>query len=130
MHMAWVKTISGRLKSDYQYSGSMVYNTFPWPKKPTAKQRAAIEAAAQAVLDAREAHPTATLADLYDPLSMPADLLKAHARLDRAVDRAYRDKPFDTDRSRVEHLFALYEQLTAPLAPTENSKSKRRSHLS
>ena len=81
----------------------------------TDKQRAAVEAAAQAVLDARAQYPTSTLADLYDPLTMPAPLLKAHQQLDRAVDRCYRPEPFPSDRHRVEYLFALYEQLTAPL---------------
>jgi hypothetical protein len=74
-----------------------------------------VEAKAQAVLDARAAHPEACLADLYDPLTMPANLTKAHAELDRAVDVCYRAKPFDSDRERVEGLFALYEKLTAPL---------------
>ena len=75
--MAWVRTVGGRLKSDYRYSASMVYNTFPWPE-PDAKQRAAVEKAAQAVLDARKPHIDggASLADLYDPLAMPAELRK------------------------------------------------------
>ena len=89
--------------------------TIPGRQKVTAKQRAAVEAAAQAVLDARAQYPTSTLADLYDPLTMPAPLLKAHQQLDRAVDRCYRPEPFPSDRHRVEYLFALYEQLTAPL---------------
>ena len=126
MHMAWMRIVSGRLESRYQYSGSMVYNTFPWPQNSTTKQRAAIEAAAQSVLDARENYPASTLADLYDPLAMPAPLLRAHARLDRAVDRAYRAKPFESDRDRVEYLFTLYEQITVPLAQTMSSKPNRR----
>jgi hypothetical protein len=115
MHMAWVRQICGRLESRYRYSGKLVYNNYPWPQKVTDKQRAAVEAAAQAVLDARAQYPTSTLADLYDPLTMPAPLLKAHQQLDRAVDRCYRPEPFPSDRHRVEYLFALYEQLTAPL---------------
>jgi len=91
---------------------------------PSAKQRAAVEAAAQAVLDARKKFPGATLADLYDPLAMPPALVKAHADLDRAVDLCYRPQPFETDRHRVEYLFALYERLTAPLIVT--SKKGRR----
>jgi hypothetical protein len=87
----------------------------PWPQKVPDEQRAAVEAAAQAVLDARAQYPTSTLADLYDPLAMPAPLLKAHQQLDRAVDRCYRPEPFPSDRHRVEYLFALYEHLTAPL---------------
>ncbi len=114
MHMAWMRRICGRMKSDYQYSATFVYNNFPWPE-PTDAQRAAVEKAAQRVLDAREQFPSSTLADLYDPTTMPPALAKAHAELDRAVDRCYRKEPFANDRSRVEHLFALYEQLTAPL---------------
>ena len=117
MHMAWVRQVCGRLKSDYRYSNKLVYNNYPWPEAPSAKQRAAVEAAAQSVLDARKEFPEATLADLYDPLAMPPALVKAHAALDRAVDLCYRPQPFENDRQRVEHLFALYEKLTAPLLP-------------
>ncbi len=91
----------------------------------TDKQRAAVEFAAQDVLDSRAKFPTATLADLYDPLAMPADLLKAHQELDHAVDRCYRPEPFTSDRQRVEYLFALYEQLTAPLAAAMKPKRRR-----
>jgi hypothetical protein len=125
MHMSWVRVAGGRLKSDYRYSGSMVYNTFPWPS-PDEAQRKAVEAAAQAVLDARAAHPTATLADLYDPVTMPPDLAKAHAALDKAVDRCYRPEPFTSERERVEYLFALYEKITAPLAVSTPVKKPRK----
>lgn len=124
MHMSWIRQVTGRLKSDYQYSVKLVYNNFPWPEAPTSKQRANIEAAAQSVLDARKKFPDATLADLYDPLSMPPELVQAHANLDRAVDLCYRPQPFENDRQRVEHLFALYEKLIAPLLPS--SKKRRR----
>ncbi len=127
MHMAWVNVVTGRLESRYQYSIRLVYNNFPWPE-PDAKQRASIEKAAQAVLDAREPHLArgASLADLYDPLTMPAALLKAHEALDHTVDKAYRSAGFLNDRERVEHLFALYEKLSTPLAPTAAAKSSRR----
>ena len=129
MQMAWVRQVGGRLKSDYRYSGSMVYNNFPWPQNPTGKHRAAVEAAAQTVLDVREdffaANKNTTLADLYDPLSMPPRLVRAHAALDRAVDRCYRPEPFASERHRVEFLFALYERLTAPLLPAAG-KPKRK----
>jgi hypothetical protein len=125
MHMAWVRQVCGRLESRYRYSNKLVYNNYPWPEAPSAKQRAAVEAAAQAVLDARKKFPDATLADLYDPLTMPKDLVKAHADLDRAVDLCYRPQPFENDRQRVEHLFALYEKLTAPLIATPK-KGRRR----
>lgn len=127
MHMAWTKTVCGRLKSDYRYSNKLVYNNYPWPE-PDAKQRTAIETAAQAVLDARAPRLAAgaSLADLYDPLAMPAELLKAHRALDHAVDRAYRPAPFINDRERVEYLFARYEQLVAPLAPAAKPKRSRK----
>ncbi len=127
MHMAWTKTVCGRLKSDYRYSNKLVYNNYPWPE-PDKKQRAAIEAAAQAVLDARAPRLAAgaSLADLYDPLAMPAELLKAHRALDHAVDKSYRPAVFTSDRERVEFLFARYEQLTAPLAPAAKPKRSRK----
>ena len=126
MHMAWVKVVCGRIKSDYRYSTRLVYNNYPWPDEPNTKQRAAVEAAAQAVLDAREEHLTkgAKLADLYNPLAMPAKLVKTHAMLDRAVDRCYRAQPFTFDRQRVEYLFALYEKLAAPLLSKARKKKQ------
>lgn len=123
MHMAWVRTVAGRLKSDFSYSPT-VYNTFPWPDA-TPAQRAKIEALAQAVLDARAAYPTSSLADLYDPDTMPADLRRAHAALDRAVDRIYRPAAFETDRDRVEHLFGRYEALVNPLERLGAAKNRR-----
>ncbi|MDO9271513.1 MAG: class I SAM-dependent DNA methyltransferase [Rugosibacter sp.] len=123
IHMAWMRITSGRLKSDIRYSVKYTYNTFPWPE-PTDKQRAAIAAAAQAVLDARAAHPNATLADLYDPLTMPPDLLRAHQTLDRAVDAAYAYKDAPTDAARVAFLFARYQALTS-LLPAPAAKSRR-----
>jgi len=126
MHMAWVRQVCGRLKSDYRYSNKLVYNNFPWPEAPTDKQRAAVEAAAQTVLDVRKAFPNDTLADLYDPVAMPQALVKAHAELDRAVDLCYRPQPFENNRQRVEHLFAMYEKLTAPLiAPAKKGRKRR-----
>jgi hypothetical protein len=118
MHMAWTRQIGGRLKSDYRYSGSMVYNTFPWPDSAGNEQKAAVAQAAQSVLAARARFPTSPLADLYDPNVMPPALTEAHALLDRAVDRCYRREPFPSDRARVEHLFTRYEKLAAPLVPT------------
>jgi hypothetical protein len=126
MHMAWMRQVCGRLESRYRYSNSLVYNNFPWPQNATDKQRAAVEAKAQVVLDARQQFPAATLADLYDPLAMPPALAKAHAELDRAVDLCYRPEKFESDRQRVEFLFALYEKLTAPLLPVAKSKRARR----
>jgi hypothetical protein len=122
MHMAWVRLVCGRLESRYRYSAKLVYNNFPWPEQPTAKQRAAIETAARRVLDTRKKYPTDTLADLYDPLVTPAGLVNAHAALDRAVDRCYRKSAFRSDRERGQHLFVRYEKLSSPLL----SASRRR----
>lgn len=126
MHMAWVRQVCGRLKSDYRYSAKLVYNNFPWPENPTEKQKQKVAEMAQAVLDTREKYPDSTLADLYDPLTMPAPLAKAHAELDRAVDKCYRSKPFTSDRERVEFLFMLYEKLSTPLLPADGPKMRRK----
>ncbi|SFD03291.1 N-6 DNA Methylase [Flexibacter flexilis DSM 6793] len=137
MHMSWVKYICGRLKSDYRYSASIVYNNYPWPQNPTDKQIKAIEAAAQKVLDVRASFQLpsdgglsaerggSSLADLYDPLTMPPDLVKAHQNLDKAVDLAYRSQPFTTEANRMEFLFGLYEQYTADLFFVAKPKRKR-----
>ena len=117
MHMAWMRAVGGRLKSDYSYSNLIVYNNFPWPKDPSEKQTADIGNKAQAVLDARAQFPDSTLADLYDPLTMPPALQKAHQALDKAVDRAYRKSLFNNEAERVSFLFDLYQQYTAPLLP-------------
>lgn len=114
IHMAWLRQIGGRLKSDYRYSVGIVYNTFPWPDA-TDQQRAKIRALAQDVLDARAQFPQSTLADLYDIDAMPPQLRKAHRNLDAAVDKLYRSTAFTGDRDRAEHLFGLYETLIAPL---------------
>jgi len=111
MHMAWVRYVCGRLESRYRYSAGIVYNNFPWPT-PTEKQMKAIEKAAQGVLDARTLYPKSSLADLYDPLTMPKELVKAHQDLDAEVERAY-GKRFSSDADRVAFLFGEYLRLTA-----------------
>ena len=113
MHNTWVRYTCGRLESRYRYSAGIVYNNYPWPEKPTAKQQAAVEQAAQSVLDARAAHPAASLAVLYDPETMPAGLTKAHQKLDAAVDAAYGWKGRHSDSDRVALLFERYEVLIA-----------------
>src|SRR3546814_7895488 len=126
--MSLLSNIGGKLKSGPLYSIVLVYNTFPWPDAP-AEQREHIEAMAQDVLDARAAWPTSSLADLYDPDTMPAYLRKAHHALDLAVDRLYRRQPFATDRDRVEHLFGRYEALVHPMeheAARQNQRVARR----
>lgn len=143
MHMAWVRNVCGRIKSDYRYSAGIVYNNFPWPELSSAstadgagnKHRAAIEAAAQAVLDARAQFPSATLADLYNPLTMPPVLVKAHQQLDRAVDAAYtaaeraaaRKAPkLTTDAERVAFLFERYQHLTSLLPAARSRRAVRK----
>lgn len=122
MHMTWVQYVCGRLKSDFRYSSSIVYNNFPWPEGPTAKQREAIEQAAQKVLDTRAAFPGSSLADLYDPLTMPPALVKAHHQLDKIVDLAYRPQPFVSETKRIEFLFDLYDKYTAGLFAKERKR--------
>ena len=128
MHMAWLRHIGGRLKSDYRYSIGLVYNTFPTlPGFGNGSvDLSKLEPLAQAVLDARTAHPGATLADLYDPDLMPPNLRRAHQVLDRAVDKLYRKSGFASERERVEHLFMLYEKMRSPLEAGMKVKSKRR----
>ena len=126
MHMAWVKYVCGRLKSDYRYSKDIVYNNYPFPENITDKQKQTVETCAQAVLDTRSKYPDSSLADLYDPLTMPPDLLKAHQKLDKAVDLCYRPQPFTSELNRIEYLFELYEKLTAPLLPTSKQKPTKR----
>lgn len=125
MHMSWVKSICGRIKSDFRYSANIVYNNFPWPELPTDKQKNAIENAAQKVLDIRGDFKESNLADLYDPLTMPSSLFKAHVELDKAVDISYRTQPFGNDASRMEFLFNLYEKYTANLFTNGDSKKKK-----
>jgi len=108
MHMAWMRTVCGRLKSDYNYSNTLVYNNFIFPEA-TEKQKNDIEKKAQKILDVRCKYPNSTLADLYDPLATPPDLLKAHQDLDKAVEKMY-GKNFKTDAERVEFLFELYQE--------------------
>lgn len=112
MHNDWMRTVAGRLKSDYRYSATLVYNTFPWPDV-TEPKRKHIESLAEEVLLIREDYPDKTLAQLYDPDIMPEPLLQAHKNLDRAVEALYREKPFRDASERLEHLFARYEKLIA-----------------
>ncbi|HOZ86794.1 MAG TPA: class I SAM-dependent DNA methyltransferase, partial [Bacteroidia bacterium] len=128
MHSVWTKYTCGRLKSDIRYSNSIVYNNFPWPENLTEKQINSIELAAQKVLDVRNEFPESSLAQLYNPLTMPPALVKAHNELDKMVDLAYRPQSFPSDIKRMEFLFELYEKYTADLftkeKPKRNSKGK------
>lgn len=111
MHMAWMRTTCGRLKSDYRYSNELVYNNFPWPENLSAIPKQEVEEMAQKVLDTRDKFPNATLADLYDPDTMPKPLLDAHYALDRAVDACYGKRSFKSEAERLKFLFELYEKL-------------------
>lgn len=123
--MAWVKNVGGKFKSDYRYSASIVYNNFPFPPSPTDAQKKKVEEAAQAVLDTRAKHPGSSLADLYDPVTMPPDLMRAHQALDKAVDLCYRPQAFGSELARIEYLFGLYEQYTAPMFGGAGGKRKK-----
>lgn len=119
VHMAWMRVVCGRLKSDYRYSKDIVYNNFPWPA-PTDSQREEIERTAQAILDARAKYPDSSLADLYDPTTMPYDLLQAHRRNDRAVMAVYGFSDRMTEAECVAKLFERYAiHMKAIARPTE-----------
>jgi len=112
MHMTWMRTVAGRLKSDYRYSTSLVYNTFPFP--PISEQRKQeITQGVFRILAERERHPEKTLAQLYDPDKMPEGLREAHRANDLAIERCYRSRPFESDAERLEYLFGLYERMMA-----------------
>ena len=125
MHMAWVKSVCGRLESRYRYSKDIVYNNFPWAENPSEKQIRQIEEKAQKVLEVRSNFPKSSLADLYNPLTMPPTLIKAHNDLDKAVDSAYRTAPFTSEANRMVYLFELYEKYTADLFTKEKPKKKK-----
>jgi len=108
--MSWVKTIAWRLKTDYRYSSTLVYNTFPFPEI-TQKQKEIIEEHVNNVLDEREKHSEKTLAEMYDPDKMPEWLKEAHHQLDLVIEKCYRAKPFESDEERLEYLFMLYEKM-------------------
>jgi len=124
MHMIWIENVCGRLESRYRYSNDIVYNNYPWPENPTEKQKEVIEKAAQGILDARAQFPDSSLADLYDPNTMPPALVKAHQALDKAVDLCYRPQPFPNETKRIEFLFELYDKYTAGLFVNEKKKKK------
>ena len=109
-HMIWMRYTCGRLGNGYRYSNSIVYNNYPFPKNVSEKQKKAVEEKAQNVLNIRSQFSDCSLADLYDPLSMPPNLKKAHQELDKAVDNCYGSKLFKNDKERIEFLFGLYEE--------------------
>ena len=127
MHITWVKYVCGRLESRFRYSNTIVYNNYPFPENVNEKQKQKVETAAQAVLHTRAKYPDSSLADLYDPLTMPPDLVKAHQILDKAVDLCYRPQPFVSELNRIEFLFSQYEALNAPLLKPEKKKRTKKS---
>ena len=111
MHNLWVRTVGGRLKTDYRYSATLCYNTFPFPKLTTAEKEV-LEHLAQNILNIRDENFDMTLGEMYNPESMPEELREAHHQLDLAVERIYRPEPFTSDEERLEHLFKLYAKMT------------------
>lgn len=116
IHIAWMRTVCERIKSNYSYSTLLVYNTFSWPS-PTEKQKSRIEQTAQMILDARALYPDSSLADLYDPVTMPEELSRAHRLNDKAVMEAYgftkEDAAFNSESTCVAELMKMYQKLTA-----------------
>jgi hypothetical protein len=125
MHNVWIRTVAGKLKSDYRYSNNLVYNNYPWPKDPSEKNKMKVEQKAQKVLDVRTEFPDSSLADLYHPLTMPPKLVKAHQELDKAVDLCYRPQAFTNETARIEFLFDLYNEYTKPLLKKEKKTKKK-----
>ncbi|PID29509.1 MAG: SAM-dependent methyltransferase [Candidatus Cloacimonadota bacterium] len=126
MHMTWVKYTCGRLESRFRYSKDVVYNNYPWAKAVSEKNKKKAEAKAQKVLDVRAEFPESSLADLYHPLTMPPKLVKAHKELDKAVDLCYRPQAFASESARIEYLFDLYNEYTAPLFKKEKKRRKKK----
>ena len=112
VHMAWMRSLCGRLKSDYRYSNTIVYNNFPWPT-PTPAQKELIEQTAQGILDARALYPDSSLADLYDPLTMPPELRKAHDKNNIAVMKAYGFSTKMSEAECVAELMKMYQELSS-----------------
>jgi hypothetical protein len=126
MHMAWVRNICGRLKSDFRYSKDIVYNNFPWPQDLPKQKIQGVEKLAEQILKVRMRYPDSSLADLYDPLTMPTDLVRAHQDLDKFIDSCYRPLPFSSEAKRMEFLFELYEKYTADLFTKEKVKRTKK----
>lgn len=126
MHMTWVRNVCGRLKSDFRYSKDIVYNNFPWPQDLPKQKIQGVEKLAEQILKVRMRYPDSSLADLYDPLTMPNDLVHAHQEVDKFVDSCYRPLPFSSEAKRMEFLFELYEKYTADLFTKEKVKRTKK----
>ena len=124
MHMAWTRAVGGRMKTDYRYSNTIVYNNFPVPPLADAMKEQ-LTVAALRVLDVREYHCERTLAELYDPDLMPDDLRAAHAEVDALVDSIYSKRGYETDEQRLSDLFAMYEAMTAEEAAKAPARKTR-----
>jgi hypothetical protein len=125
IHMVWLKTVAGRLKTDYRYSSKLCYNTFPFPEV-SEKQKEQISLHVLTILEEREKHPEKSLADLYKSNKMPKGLKEAHHQLDLAIERCYRLKPFDSDTERLEYLFKEYEKMINKNTLLEKPKTIRK----
>ena len=125
MHLAWIGAVCGKMKTDYRYSNTLGWNTFPVPTL-TDKNKADLTRCAEDILLAREHHFPATIADLYDPDKMPADLRAAHDRNDEVLERIYIGRRFKNDTERLEKLFDLYTKMTAVAAPRVKSRGRKR----
>jgi hypothetical protein len=125
MHMTWMRYTCGRLESRYSYSNTIVYNNFPWPQDLPKQKVDGVEKLANQILKVRARYPDSSLADLYDPLTMPPDLVRAHQDLDKFVDSCYRPQPFETEMQRIEFLFELYQKYTQPLFGAPAKKKKK-----
>jgi hypothetical protein len=125
MFISWLRNVGGQLGNQLRFSKHIVYNNFPWPENPSEKQLKAVETAAQKVLDVRKQFPSSSLADLYDPLTMPPELTKAHNELDKVVDSTYRSSAFTTESSRMKFLFELHEKYTAGLFSEVKTKKAK-----
>lgn len=112
MHILWVKTVAGKMKTDFRYSNVIAYNNFPLPVLTSSEKESIVEKV-MTILDVREQYPEKTLAEMYKTDNMPEDLLQAHIELDGVIEKAYRPKPFESDEERLAHLFDLYEIMTA-----------------
>ena len=125
LHLVWIGTVCGKLKTDYRYSNTLGWNTFPVPSL-TERNKADLTRCAEEILLAREAHFPATIADLYDPAKMPADLRAAHDRNDETLERIYIGRRFKNDTERLEKLFELYTKMTAH-APAKKAGKRAKS---
>ncbi len=124
--ISWVSSVCGRLESSYRYSKDIVYNNLPWLETLTEKQKESVEKAAQKVLDTRLNYPESSLADLYNPLTMPPDLVKAHNELNKVDDSAYSNQTFISDAKRMEFLFELYEKYIGGMLGEATKKGKKK----